>query len=107
MKPVNTTIDEAMLPLGELFEQCCDQPDHLINDICEMKLTSIEMGFPMQLDLLVDDDGRVSLGGSPPLVYVETSFDPVFHQIKIKVEPQATTSIINTNKVNRDESGDQ
>ena len=45
----------------------------------------VEMSIPIQLDLHVNDDGRVTIGGSPPLFYVDTTVMPVFHQLKVTI----------------------
>lgn len=47
------------------------------------------MGTPCQLNITVNDEGKVSLGCIPPLYYVETSFMPVFHQIEVSIERES------------------
>lgn len=84
-------IDEAMLPLGELIELCCSQQDELTNEVCSMRFTGVEVGFPLQLDLQVGENGQVVLGGSPPLYYTETSVLPVFHQLSLWIEPHESS----------------
>ena len=50
-----------------------------------MELESAEMELPVEIDISVDESGKVTIGGTPPIYYVETSFMPVFHQLKINV----------------------
>lgn len=48
---------------------------------------SIEM--PVELDVLVDNEGKVQIGATPPLYYVDTTFRPSYHAIRftaIKLE---------------------
>ncbi len=52
-----------------------------------MEIESAELEVPVQLDLLVEENGKVVLGAVPPLYDVATSFDPVFHQLKITLVP--------------------
>jgi hypothetical protein len=80
-------IDEAMLEMGDFIAQMADV-DGYLEDI-EMgtatRLQHVEMEMPLQLDMHVNDDGSLVLGGSPPLYYVSTTVSPVFHQFKVKI----------------------
>ena len=41
--------------------------------------------MPVENGVTVDDDGKVTLHGSPPTQLTETTILPVFHQMKLKV----------------------
>ena len=83
-------IDEAMMSLSDMvediiepFEPMRDQEQHV-----SMSLVSIHLDMPVQLQVSVGEDGRVALGITPPLYQVETSFAPVFHQIRFTCEKE-------------------
>jgi len=81
-------IDEAMLPFSELVEELASieaQAGSKQMGVI-MEIERLKAGLPLQLDLLTDENGRVVLGGSPPLYYVETTFLPVFHSITYTLE---------------------
>jgi len=50
-----------------------------------MRLGRAAIDTPIELDVLVDDDGAVSIVGAPPTQHVETTYMPVFHQIDLVV----------------------
>ena len=86
-------VDEAMLPMSAFFAEMTDVDGYLVDD--EMgtaaQLQKVEMSFPMELDIQVSEDGSLLLGGSPPLYYTETTFVPVFHQLKIEITVEMKT----------------
>ena len=80
-------IDEAMLEWSEFVSQMTEVDGYLVDYEMgtAMQLEHVEMSMPVQLDLSINDDGSVVIGGSPPIYYVETTFAPVFHQLNIKI----------------------
>jgi hypothetical protein len=80
-------IDEAMLEMSEFISQMSEVEGYLYDVEMEtgLQLENVSMSMPLQLDLLVNEDGSVVLGGSPPLYYAETTILPVFHQLNIKI----------------------
>ncbi|NSL90807.1 hypothetical protein [Chitinophaga solisilvae] len=46
----------------------------------------IEIGTPVELDISVDENGKVTIGSVPPVYRVNTSFRPSYHSITIKAE---------------------
>jgi len=81
-------IDEAMLEMAEFVSQMTEVEGYLIdpeNEIA-MKLEEVKLSIPIELDLLVAEDGSVILGGSPPLYYTETTILPVFHQLNVTIK---------------------
>jgi hypothetical protein len=50
-----------------------------------MRLERAAIDTPIELDVLVDDDGRVSIVAAPPTQHVETTYMPVFHHIDLVV----------------------
>lgn len=80
-------IDEAMLEIGEFVSQMTDVDGYLVDEEMQsaLRVEKVYMSMPIQLDLQMREDGSVSLGGSPPLYYAETTFLPVFHQLTINI----------------------
>jgi hypothetical protein len=81
-------VDEAMLEMGDFLSQMTDVDGYLADTEMRtsMKVEKLNMSMPIQLDLLVMDDGSIVLGASPPLYYTETTFLPVFHQLTINID---------------------
>ena len=81
-------IDEAFEQVAEFIDQLTDiegqvlDPEHGIN----MEIEEATLGIPIQLELIVDEQGQVALGIAPPIYYVETSVIPVFHHIELSLE---------------------
>jgi hypothetical protein len=49
-------------------------------------IENISMETACQLQINVEENGKVSIGAIPPMYYLETSVMPVFHNIKLKIE---------------------
>lgn len=80
-------LDETMLEWSEFISQMTEVDGYLadVEMGTSMQLEKVEMSMPVQLELHVGEDGRVIIGGSPPLYYVDTTVLPVFHQLSIKI----------------------
>ena len=81
-------VDEAMLEMADFLSQMTDVEGYLADTemLTSMRIDKLNMSMPIQLDLLVKDDGSVVLGASPPLYYAETTFLPVFHQLTVNID---------------------
>lgn len=92
LNPDTQGIDEAMLDMASFLTQVTSVEGYLYDEEAEtaMQLSSVELSMPVQLDLQVSDAGQVTLGGSPPLYYTETSIMPVFHQMKLTIAVDET-----------------
>lgn len=49
-----------------------------------LDIDQLRVSFPVELEIEVDEAGRVSVRGSPPLVMTRTGFMPVFHQLTLR-----------------------
>lgn len=89
---MNGRIDEAFVPLGDLVPLLLPDLPDLVDERAGVRsrVTGVELETPVELDIRVDDDGRVSLGGSPPLYHLETSWLPVLHQVRFSAERGAS-----------------
>ena len=72
---------------------------HIIGlvDIQETSFTDEQAGFrleldelttemPVEMDIKVDENGKVCLGSTPPVYYANTSVQPVYHNMRITVK---------------------
>ena len=81
---IDESIDESMMSLSDMVEDLVEpfEPEQDEHRFLSMSLQSIHLDMPVQLQVSVFDGGKVKLGITPPLYKIETSFQPVFHQIK-------------------------
>jgi hypothetical protein len=81
-------IDEAMMSIREMvsffFESFEDITDN--EEGVAMGIEKISLDMPVHLDVVLNNDGSVELGTAPPLYKVDTSFSPIFHQLKFTIE---------------------
>ena len=78
-------LDPAVLPmfgfLSHFTELGFDQSDDpLALTVTEMKLT-----LPLDLDIKKNEDGSLTLGGSPPDMYAPVSLLPVYHRLQMTI----------------------
>ena len=80
--------DEAMMSLEEMVTDLVEPVEDIVDDEngVLMGISSISIDMPMQLDVVTDENGQVHLGTTPPLYHLETSFMPVFHQLRFTFE---------------------
>jgi hypothetical protein len=84
MEENHNYIDEAMVPF---HEHVCAMLE--IEGVIEsgeagfkMKIDAVGIESPVQLDINVDENGKVIIGSSPPLYYLSTGIMPVFHTMR-------------------------
>lgn len=88
-------IDEALVPFHEHIDGMLEIEGEVYDKKEEIRMRIYEVGIesPVQLDLIVDENGKVTIGSSPPLYYVETGVMPVFHSIKLRAVAEEQTEI--------------
>jgi hypothetical protein len=89
MKNNRPPLSEDSLPFAELVEMSTDI-EGAVGSTAEgvrMVIEEVTMSIPVQLETVRDDSGQLQIGGIPPEHYVETSFLPVFHQLRLKMTP--------------------
>lgn len=50
-----------------------------------LSIDELSVASPMELEVLVDDDGTLRLTGSTPTQWTETTVLPVFHAIRLTI----------------------
>jgi len=62
--------------------------EHYLDEEIVLKPKKIETQTPVQLSIEIDENSEVKIGAIPPMYYVETTFMPVFHNIKLNIETE-------------------
>jgi hypothetical protein len=80
-------VDEAQAPFHALVDALAVAAEPIVDaqSGTGMFVDSLQISLPFEMDVHVDDDGHISLAGSPPTQYTETTILPVFHQLKLRV----------------------
>lgn len=77
-------IDEALDPLGHVIAGF-GTVQHL-DPTNTMRLDTLVLDLPVELEVYQQRDGGVRLGAAPPTQYHETTVMPVFHRLRVRVE---------------------
>lgn len=78
-------LDEAFLPLHELVPLLLPDLPDLVDEEAGVRSSVVgcDVTTPVELDVVVDEHGQVTLGGTPPLYHFATSTLPVFHSVRL------------------------
>ncbi len=82
------TLDEAFLPFSEIIEKLSSIDGELYDDNegVHSYIYEFDLDSPVELDIIVNEEGKVQIGIVPPLYRVETSFRPSYHRIQFSAE---------------------
>ena len=80
------SIDEAFLPFHAIVERIIAVPGEISDPEAGVRsyVYEIEIESPVELDLVRGDSGSLQIGTVPPLYRVDTTLQPVFHNLRIK-----------------------
>lgn len=78
---------DPLIPVSELISNMARFIGQIGDPDSGQVLTVEQLNFdlPVELQLEIDDQGRLNLKAAPPTQQIETSVMPVFHQIKLSV----------------------
>jgi hypothetical protein len=81
-------IDESFYSLNEIIANATDINGELINteDGVHSYIYEMEIETPVELDIIVDEHGKVVIGTIPPMYRVDTTFKPSYHSLRIVAE---------------------
>lgn len=81
--------EEFLHPVSATFASLADLDGRLVDDELgiSMHVEEVKLELPIELDVAVEEDGRVLLASAPPTQHVETTYMPVFHQLRLTVTP--------------------
>jgi len=79
-------LDEAFLPFAEIVRHLClvGEPISDASAGVSSVIEECSVELPVELDVTRDADGRLQIGSAPPLYYVDTTFRPSFHRLKLR-----------------------
>lgn len=85
--PENSIDHDLLMPFADLVQELVGDHDSLIDEVTgqEMTIDRIKLTLPVELRVVVADDGTVHLKGSPPTQRTETTILPVFHRMQLEV----------------------
>jgi hypothetical protein len=79
-------IDEALLPFHQHINEMLVIDGEVYDKSKEIRMSiyEVDIDSPVQLDVIVNEYGQVVVGSSPPLYYLDTGIQPVFHNIRLR-----------------------
>lgn len=77
--------DDAYLSFSDALAEMIDLPGELVDEEAGVRshITECTIELPIELDVSRDESGRLVLGSAPPLYYVDTSYRPSYHRIRV------------------------
>ena len=88
-------IDEAFMPLEQIVARMLAFNGEIVDEEAGVRsyIYRCEIESPVELNVVKDEDGTVQIGSTPPLYYVDTSFRPAYHTLRIKAELAEGTDV--------------
>ena len=80
--------NEILIPFAEMVQQLVDYGEPVEDPLSErtMAIEQVKVEMPVEINVLVNDDGQTSLKSNAPTQSTETTIMPVFHRLKLTVE---------------------
>ena len=80
--------NEVLISFADMMQQLVDYGEPLEDPLSErtMAIEKVKVEMPVEIKVLVDDDGQASLKSNAPTQSTETTIMPVFHRLKLTVE---------------------
>ena len=77
-------MDEAFLPFSEIIRRTTAFRGEIVDEAAGVRsyICGCDTEMPVELDVTRDESGRLRIGATPPLYYVDTSFRPSYHRMK-------------------------
>ena len=86
-------MDEAFLSFAEILRRTIAFEGEFVDEAAGVHsyISGLEVEMPVELDVTRDESGQLRIGTVPPLYYVDTTFRPSFHRLKVtaSLEEQA------------------
>jgi hypothetical protein len=81
-------MDEAFMPLHRLVESLAPTGADFVDEEMGVHtyVTAFEIESPVELDVVMDAEGVLRIGSTPPLYYVDTSIRPSFHRLRFTAQ---------------------
>lgn len=80
---------EYLSPVADFLTAFADMPDARKDDSLGItcSVSRIKLDLPFEVGIRTADSGDVALGCAPPTQKIETGIMPVFHRLRITLEP--------------------
>ena len=81
-------MDEAFMSFSETLEKLLSIEGEIFDDGngIHSYIYAFEVGTPVELNVMRDENGELKLGTVPPIYRVSTSFRPSYHNIRFTAE---------------------
>jgi len=81
-------IDEAFMAFPMIIAQMLAFNGEIVDEEAGVRsyIYRCEIESPVEFDVVKGEDGTLQIGSTPPLYYVDTSFRPSYHKLRIKAE---------------------
>jgi hypothetical protein len=78
-------MDPAFLSFADALAQMFDFPGEIVDEEAGVRshITQCTIEMPIELDVSRDESGALVLGSAPPMYYVDTSYRPSYHRIRV------------------------
>jgi hypothetical protein len=78
-------MDQAFLSFSDALAQMFDFQGEIVDEEAGVRshITGCTIELPIELDVSRDESGALVLGSAPPLYYVDTSYRPSYHRIRV------------------------
>lgn len=78
-------MDQAFIPFSEAVAELVSFPGEIVDHQAGVRshITECTIELPIELDVSRDESGALVLGSAPPLYYVDTSYRPSYHRVRV------------------------
>ena len=85
-------MDEAFFSLNNIINDLNPAPAEFWDEEegVHSYIDRFDIDMPVELAITVDENGKVIIGTTPPLYYVDTTYRPSYHQIRFTAEVNNT-----------------
>lgn len=78
-------MDPAFLAFSDALAEMLDLRGEIVDEDAGVRshITQCTIELPLELDVTRDESGALVLGSAPPIYYVDTSYRPSYHRIRM------------------------
>lgn len=77
-------IDEAFMPFHKIIAQVLAFGSEIVDEDSGVRsyITTYEIESPIEMDIVMNANGDIQIGCTPPLYHVDTTVRPSFHSLR-------------------------
>ncbi len=85
-------MDPAFLAFSDALAEMLDFRGEIVDNEAGVRshITQISIELPIEMDVSRDEKGALVLGSAPPIYYVDTSYRPSYHRIRVTAVTRET-----------------